>query len=156
MDLNKLSLGDKIAAACGIVLFIDLVAFPWHNIDFIIGSVKRTAIQSPNSFWGFLALLLTIAVVAAIIVRKLTTAKLPDLPIPWSQAIFFASIATLALLLLKLIIETSALGFGAYLGILLAAGMTYGGYLISQEGDTATGNTGVGGMAPPPPPPPGL
>ena len=153
MDLNKLSLGDKIAAACGIVLFIDLIALPWHNIDLGIVSASRKAIQSPNSFWGFLALLLAIAIVGAIIVRKLTTTKLPELPIPWSQAIFYGSIATLVILLIKLISETDYLGFGAYLGILLAAGMTYGGYLINQEGDTATGSTGVGGMAPPPPPP---
>jgi hypothetical protein len=151
MDLNKLSTGDKIAAACGIVLIIDLLFFPWHSIDTFVGTFTRSAVESPNSFWGVLALLITIAVVAVIIVRKLTTAKLPDLPIPWPQALFYGAIAALALLVLKLIMETEALGFGSYIAILLAAGMTYGAFQISKEGDTA-GPSGVGGVAPPPPP----
>ena len=153
MDLNKLSMGDKIAAGCGIVLFIDLLFFPWHSVDTIVGSITRSGIESPNGFWGLLALLVTIGVVGAIIVRKLTTAKLPDLPISWTQAIFYGAIAALALLVLKLFMETEALGFGCYLAILLAAGMTYGAFQINQEGDTASGSSGVGGMAPPPPPP---
>ena len=33
MDLDKLSLSDKIIAATGIVLIIDLLFLPWHSID---------------------------------------------------------------------------------------------------------------------------
>ena len=49
------------------------------------------------------------------------------------------------LLLLKLLVETEFLGFGAWLGLLLAAGMTYGGYLKLQA-DRA-GSTGSPGVA---------
>lgn len=136
MDLSKLSLSDKIIGGTGIVLLLDLLAFPWHSIDLgpFGGSFTRTAIQSPNGIWGVLALLLTAAVVAVLAVQAFKPeTKLPEIPVTWNQAIFYATVAVAALLLLKLVIETTALGFGAYLGILLAGGMAYGGFLKFQE-----------------------
>ena len=138
MDLSKLTTGDKIVLGTMIVLFLDLLLFPWHSIDLgPFGSVDRAATESPNGFWGLLALLLAIVIIAVVIIRKLTTVELPDLPISWGQAQFFAGIAVLAILLLKLVLETEALGFGAYLAILLAAGGVYGGYVTQQETESA-------------------
>lgn len=136
MDLTKLSLSDKIIGGAGIVLIIDLLFLPWHSIDLgpFGGSVTRTAVEDPNPFWAILALLLAIAVVAVVAVRAFKPeTKLPDLPVSWNQAIFFATAAIAVLLLLKLLIETSELGFGAFLGILLAGGMAYGGFLKFQD-----------------------
>lgn len=154
MDLNKLSLGDRIVAGAGIVLFIDLLFLPWHHVSIGLGAFRatanRTAIESPNSFWGVLAFLLTAAVVAVVLLRRLSTVKLPDLPVPQSQAVFYGTIGIAALLLIKLVIETSYLGYGSWLGILLAGGMVYGGYLISKESESgASGGTSYG--SPPPP-----
>ena len=143
MDLNKLSTGDKVAGGAGILLVIGLLFLPWHKIDFgldiagVEDSVSRTAIQSPNSFWGILALLLTIAIVTTIILRKLTSVELPALgSMSWADVTFFATIGVIALLVLKLIIETDALGWGLWLDLILAGAMVYGGFLIKQEGDT--------------------
>ena len=141
MDLNKLSLSDKIIAATGIVLIIDLLFLPWHSVDLgpFGGTFTRSGIESPNSFWGVLALLLAIAVVAVTLIRALKPeTTLPDLPVSWNQAIFYASAATAVLLLLKLLIETDGLGFGSYLGVILAGGMAYGGFLKFQDDKKAT------------------
>lgn len=142
MDLTKLTLGDRIVAGTGIALVIDLLFLPWHNIDVGIISVSRTAIQSPNGIWGILALLLALAMVAVVVVNRLTTTQLPDLPVPWTQAMFFAGIAVAALLVLKLLVETDFLGFGAFLGILLAAGMAYGAFLMGKESGPAEAGAG--------------
>jgi len=148
VDLKKLTLGEQIIGGAGIVLVITLLFLPWHNIDLGFTDVSRKAVQSPNSFYGVLALLLTIAVVAVALVRKLTTTKLPDLPIGWNQAIFYATIAIEALLLLKLIVETDFLGFGAFLAIILGAGMVYGGFLVNKASDTGTAAPGSGPATP--------
>ena len=141
MDLDKLSLSDKIIAATGIVLIIDLLFLPWHSVDLgPFGSATLTAVEEKNAFLGVLALLLTIAVVAATLVRVFKPeTKLPDLPVTWDKAIFYASAAALGLLLLKLLLELDYLGFGAWLGILLAGGMAYGGYLKFQADRAGTG-----------------
>ncbi len=140
MDFDKLTLGDKIAGGCGIVLVIGLLFLPWHSWDFGGYGGSYSAVEGTNQFWAYLALLLTLAVVGTIIVTKLTSVELPELPIPLNQAIFFATIATTVLLILKLILETNSLGWGAWLNIILAGGMTYGGFLISQ--DTGSASTG--------------
>lgn len=145
MDLSKLTLADKIIGATGILLLIDLLFLPWHDIDFGIASATRTGLESPNSFWGILAFLLTIAVLAALAITRFSSTKLPDLPVPLHRAIFFATVAVLVLLLIKLISETDYLGFGAWLGLLLAAGLTYGGFLKNQE---AAADTGVNPITP--------
>ena len=103
VDFNKLSKGDKIVAGAGLLLIIDLLFLPWHHIRIAgIVSVNRTGVQSPNSFYGVLALLLALVMVAQVVVSKLTTAKLPDIPVPWAQVHLIAGIAVFALLLLKL------------------------------------------------------
>jgi hypothetical protein len=144
VDLDKLSLGQKIVAAAGILLIIDLLFLPWHSVDLGIISFTRSAIESPNGFWGILALLLTIVMVAQVIIAAFTTVKLPDIPITWGQVHLIAGIAVLALLLIKLLVETDHLGFGAWLGILLAAALAYGGFQISRDTTVETpGTTGT-------------
>jgi hypothetical protein len=151
VDLSRLTLADKIIGATGLLLVIDLLFLPWHDVDLgPPGSVTRSGVESPNGFWGVLALLLTIAVLAVLVVTRLTTTQVPQLPVPLERAIFIGTIAVLALLLLKLVIETDALGFGAWLAVLLGAGMVYGGFVKSQE---TPGQTAAGWSPPPPPPP---
>lgn len=144
MDFSKMRTPDWIMGGCGLVLIIDLLFFPWHKIDFGSfggGSVNRSAVESPNSGWGWLALLLTIAIVAVVVLRRLTTVQLPEIPVPYQDAAFFASIAVAAILLLKLVIETDFLGFGSYFGIILAGGMTYGAFAARQLDGSAASTT---------------
>lgn len=145
MDLSKLTKGDKIVLAAGLLLIIDLLFLPWHKIDLgggLLGisvSVKRTGVQSPNAFYGVLALIIALVMVAQIVVAKFTTAKLPVLPIPWSRVHLIAGAAAFVLLLIKLIVETDFLSFGAYLGILLGAALAFGGFTISKEPEVTQG-----------------
>jgi hypothetical protein len=156
MDLSKLSLGDKIVGACGIVLLIALLFLPWHQLCVDFGAFggetcdSASALGDPGGFWGILALLLTLAVVGVLIADRLAGASLPELPIPWHQAIFYACIGVLVILLLKLVTETDFLAWGAWVAILVSAGMAYGGFLIfKDEGSGAS--AGGGGTAPPQP-----
>ena len=147
MDLEKLTLGDKIAGGCGIVLIIGLLFFPWHSFDFGFGGTGTwNALSGTGQVWGYLALLLTVAIVAVLIVSRVTEVEIPELPIAINQGIFYTTIAVTVILILKLILETSALGWGVWINIILAGGMTYGGFLISQ----ATEDAVAGGSDPKP------
>jgi len=133
MDLTKLSKGERIVGIAGLLLIIDLLVLPWHNIELGgLVDVNRTGVQSPNAFYGVLALLIAIVLVGLIIAVKVANVKLPDLPIGWGQIHMIGGIAVLALLLLKLIVETNFLGFGAYLGVVLGAAVAFGGFSISK------------------------
>lgn len=144
MDLSKMRTPDWILGGCALVLVIDLLFFPWHKISYnvfgISDSVTRSGVESPNAFWGILALLLAVATIAVVILRRLTTVQLPELPVSWADALFYGAIATLVILLLKLVLETDSLGWGCWLAILLGAGMVYGGFALKQVETKPTGS----------------
>lgn len=161
MDLNKLSLGTKVVGGLGILEFLLLLIVPWHSIDLGFTSATVGALEGDGDAvaWpAFLALIVLIALVGVVLVRALSPqTKLPDLPIAWNQAIFYAAIAVPVLLLLKLILQTDYLSFWAYILILIGGGIAYGGFLISKEPEDAYsgGTYPQGGPGAPPPPPPG-
>lgn len=142
MDLNKLTAGERIVVFAGALLLADLLFLPWH--DFI--AISRTAIQTPNSFWGVMALVVTAAMVALVVVTRFTSAKAPELPVPTGQAMFVGGVAVAALLFLKIAVQTSDLAIGAWLGFLLGGALAYGGSLVRKESEGAPPPTGSAGL----------
>jgi len=65
---SRLSRGEGLVVKAGGVLILSLFFFPWHKAASL--GISRTAIQSPNSFQGTVALLLTVAMVAQILMSK--------------------------------------------------------------------------------------
>ena len=142
MDFNKLSKGERIVLVAGVLLVIDLLFLPWHRIKIsaILGvDVSRTGVQSPNSGYGVLALLITLVMIAQIVAARFTSARLPKPPVPWGQVHLFAGIAVFALLVIKLLVQTDFLGFGCFLGIILGAALAFGGFTISKEPEVSPG-----------------
>ena len=144
MDVSRLSQGERIVLVAGVLLMIDLLFLPWHSID--LGGVAEAAgvdtthsgVQAPNGFYGIVALILTLVMVVQIVLDKLTAVALPDPPVPWSQIHLIAGIFVLVVLVIKLIRDTSGLGYGAYSGILGGLLVAYGAYLIAQDPGEAT------------------
>ena len=138
MDLSRLSRGEQIVLGAGVLLIIDLLFLPWHQIDLaglkVPGlDLTRSGVQSPNGGYGVLAVLLAIVMVGQIVAAKIAGANLPTPPVPWAQVHMIAGTAIAVLLVLKLAVETDSLGFGAYLGVLLGVAMAYGAYTIRQD-----------------------
>jgi hypothetical protein len=147
VDINKLSLGDRIVAGGGILLLLLILFAPWHSIDLgeFGGTINKNAFYGEGDAVGWpalIAFILLIAVVAVVLLRKLAdNVTLPELPIPWNQAIFYATIAIPVLLVLKLLLFNDFIAFWAYIDILIGIGIAYGGFLIFQESDApATGS----------------
>jgi hypothetical protein len=137
MDLSKLTQGERIVLIAGVLLILDLLFAPWHKIDLgatIPGvDLTRSGVQSPHSGYGVIALLLVIVMVGQIVATKFASATLPSPPVPWSQVHLILGAAVAALLLLKLVVETDFLGFGAYVGVALGLAVAFGAYTMQRE-----------------------
>ena len=130
MDFSAMSLSQKIMLPTGVVLLLVLLIGPWHSIDLGIVSDSRSALQSPNSLYGLLAFLLTLGLLAVGMMRAFNLGSLPEAPggQSWERLMFIGAAVTFALLLLKLVIETDFLGWGAWVALIAAAGQAYGGF----------------------------
>jgi hypothetical protein len=156
VDLNKLTTSDKVIAGSGILLFIAYF-LPWFTADAGIVSVDATG-GDVGFLWATLPMLLGLVMAGVVIANKLFDVKLPDLPVPWGQAMLGAGALAAVLVVLKLIIGEDAdgaealgidisRGIGIFLATIAALGLAAGGYLKFQEGDDARA-TGNGGSAP--------
>lgn len=154
MDLNKLSLGDRIAAGGALAFVLFALIFDWHRVCIDTGFAGEVCsglgVFSGDGeaipLIGFLVFLAALAVLAGTLLPKLFNVELPDLPVPLNDAIFYLGAGSAVLLLLKLILKFEYIGFGAWLMILASAAMAYGGFLVKQGGDAPSG--GDSGSAP--------
>ena len=146
MDVSRVTTGDRIVLGAGVLLVIDLVLLPWHQVF----SFSTSAIDAPGGWWGTLAVLLTLGVIGLTLVRRLTTVVLPTLPRPIGEASLALTGGVAALLVIKLLLDPDYLGFGSYLGLALAAAMVGGAVPGRHETDEAP-PVGTGPGAPPTP-----
>ena len=137
--INQLSLSEKLIAGGGLLMLIASF-LPWYSIDFGIegfGSVSRNGWESPGAIWSMLAVLLGIAMVVAALGPKFAGITLPDLGgVTWGQVMLGAGALIALFIILKLINESSYLDFGFFLGIIAAAALAAGGYLMYTEEKT--------------------
>ncbi|HWJ97772.1 MAG TPA: hypothetical protein VNQ33_06395 [Acidimicrobiales bacterium] len=146
MDLSRHTPGDNLIAGAGVLVLIDLLFLPWHQVF----SFSSTAVDAPGGWWGTLAVLLTVAILIVLVLRRHTAVSFTALPRPIGQLNLAANAAVLAALVIKLALDPDFLGFGSYLGILLAAAMTAGALLGRDETDEPP-PVGSGRGAPPTP-----
>lgn len=130
---SRLSRGERFVVVAGGLLLVSLAFFPWHRLSelgFLGGDPTLTALQSPNSLQGTLAFLVTVAMVAQVLLTRYSDQKvnpaLVKLQAPAGMAVF-------AILSWKLASETSYLSVGAYLGMIFAGALAYGGFILSRE-----------------------
>ncbi len=146
MDLNKLTTSDKVIAGSGILLFIAYF-LPWFKVD-IFGESITASGGDVGFLWSTFPMLLGLLMAGTVIANKLFDVKLPDLPIPWSQAYLGAGALAAVLVVLKLLIGEDFVdrAFGLFIAALAAIGLAVGGYLkyAGKEDDhpATGGNTG--------------
>ena len=162
MDINKLTIGDRVVGIAAIVFLISMF-LPWYGL-----SVEGVGDPSRNGFdyffFGWIPLLLILAVAATIAISRFTTTELPNLgSLSWTQVQLIAAGLAALLVLLRLLITDSVEAFGIDLGdldrkfglfiaALAAIGVVVG--CVLKLRDPADAGTAGGPAAPPPPPPP--
>jgi len=183
MDADRLSTGEKIAGGSAVLLFI-FMFFDWFTVDFSSGDGLFSASAGGSAWdvfsWIDLLMLLTVVVAVAVAVIRLSDA-IVEPPFSINAAVAILGGLSVLFILYRIIdppIDTGDLpgvdvgrAIGVYLGLLAAAGITYGGYRAMQEEGTSFGDLGdqlssgrdpgAGGptqppssTTPPPPPPP--
>ena len=130
-----LSIGEKIIVIAGALLLI--VGFlPWYSIDLgPLGDFTRNGWQSPGALWSMLAILIGLAMAAVVVLKGLTEVEIPDNVggVSWPRILLGGGLVALVFVVLKLLNHSGDLGFGFYLGIILAAALAAGGFLMFRE-----------------------
>jgi hypothetical protein len=132
---KAMSVGEKIIIIAGVLLFI-VGFFPWYSIDFgPLGSFTRSGWQSPGAIWSILAVFIGLGMAGVVILRRLTDVVLPDNVggFSWPKIFLGGGVAALAFVLIKLLNESSFMGFGFYLGIIAAGALAVAGFLMFRE-----------------------
>ncbi|HET8813675.1 MAG TPA: hypothetical protein VFM51_01815 [Solirubrobacterales bacterium] len=182
MDVDRLSTGEKIAGVSAVLLFI-FMFFDWFSVDVSASDGLVGGSFTAGNAWDWFTLidiflLITVVVAVAVVVVRISDAVFEP---PVSMNAIVAVLGGIAVLLILYRIidppEGGDLGglsvdinpaAGAILGLLAAAGVTFGGYRAMQEEGTSfadvgdqlsSGGRGPGGtqppsQSPPPPPPP--
>jgi hypothetical protein len=145
-QVKKFTTNELIILAGCLLVFIGWF-MKWFKVDneFIDISVKG----SHYFFQGTIPWLLSIALAAVIIIRKLApNVKLPDLPLPWNQVYLIAA-AVSAVLILTRIITTDGdssfvdRGLGIFIAFIGGIAQVVGAALkfTSKEGDAPSASS---------------
>ena len=130
-----LGIGEKIIVIAGALLLI--VGFlPWYSIDLgPLGDLTRNGWQSPGALWSMLAILIGLAMAAVVVLKGLTQVEIPDNVggVSWPRIFLGGGVAAFLFVLIKLLNESSYMGFGFYLGIILTGALAAGGFLMFRE-----------------------
>jgi hypothetical protein len=140
-DLSKLSTASKILLGAGILYLIDLF-LPWQSIDLGLVSANASGIEGI----GIINLLLVIALLAW---EGMAIANV-DIKAP--RALVSAGLAAgiVVFTILKIIIDNDFIAIWAWIGVILALAIGYGGWMRWQEHQAGAGTTSGGAMPPPP------
>src|SRR5829696_2639002 len=172
MDADRLGRGERIAGICAVLLFI-FMFFNWFSLpDEVngvatgVGLAEAAGIDTSINAWQAydftdLILLVTIVVAAG---GAVATLMARDVALPVAASAITAGLGILSFVFVAFsILNTPSEGpidldrsWGVFVGLVLTAGIAYGGYLSMQEEGTTFGDQydRAGGSDAPPPPPP--
>lgn len=171
MELDRLNMGEKIAAVSGILLFV-FMFFDWYGVEVSgVGGFTGTISGAGGNAWDTLDvipifLMLAIVVAIGVAIVRLTDA---DLEPPVSMNAIVAALGGLAVLMIGYRIVDKpgggdfggvavdlTLKLGIFLALIAAAGIAYGGWsAMREEGLTFDDQADrLSDREPPPPPPP--
>jgi hypothetical protein len=177
MDLDRLSIGEKIAAVSAIALFI-FMFFDWFGVEVNgAGGFSGSVPGAGGSAWAaleFIPIVLVITIIAALVMAGLRLAdSTAEPPVPMSTVVTVLGVLSVLLILFRIVDPPTFASFGGvsvdatlsigiFLGLIAAGGIAYGGYSTMREegitfGDTADRLSSGGGTSPSPPthsPPP--
>jgi hypothetical protein len=136
--INALSTPEKAIAGGGILMLIASI-FDWWRFSELGFSFGESGWGEPGQIWSILAILIAIVMAGIIIATRLGNVQMPALPegVTWGMVWGGAAAAVVILMLLKawriLDVPAGGFGIGFFLGVIAAAAIAYGGYMMYSE-----------------------
>jgi hypothetical protein len=140
--------GEAIVVVAAVLLVADLIVLPFHHYAIDTSGLAKLGVHvpgfthdvnglgNPQPFFGIAALVVSLAMAAQIVATKVTAAVRRQ-----EQVHLIAGPVVLGLVLAKILANHQFLGKGAWGALLLAVGVAYGGFLLSQETTTESGSS---------------
>jgi hypothetical protein len=143
-DMSKMSTASRILIIAGVLYIIDLF-LAWQSVD--LGPLGDVTVRGTEGI-GVLNLLLAIALVAWEVMA------VAGVEINAPKSLISAGLAGGIVLftILKIIVDSDAIAIFAWIGLILALVIGYGGWMRWQEYQASGGGMGgssTGGTAPP-------
>jgi hypothetical protein len=170
VDVNRLSRGEQIAGIAAVLLLIDMF-LNWYGAnlnDQLAQAAKRFGVDTHVNAWQAFSTTDILIFVACVVTLVMVGVKVMGSEVPVSLPMIAAALGgfTTLIILWRIVNQPGDndavnVDYGAYIGLVLAAAMTYGA-IQSGEGlelpaaaaaPAAAGAGAVGDPAPPPPAP---
>jgi hypothetical protein len=143
MDTSKISFGEMIAGAAAVILFI-VMFFPWYGASASVAGFSASANASAWEAFSFVDILLfLVALVTVGLVVARAAGQMPSLPQPPGLIVAAAGALAVLLILFRLLVVPDggvsgvdvdiSRKFGIFLGLIAAAGITFGGWTAMNE-----------------------
>jgi hypothetical protein len=132
-DWNRLSTATKILGIAGLLYFIDLF-LPWQHACISLGTFGKVC--GSQSGWHGIGILNGILVILILVMESLIIANVEvNVGTPAMRNMVEAGLAAGLLLftIVKLLVDHEDIYFWAWIGLILALVISYGGYMRYQE-----------------------
>jgi hypothetical protein len=160
VDTSRLSTGDIVAGAGGLVLLLSLF-LPWYGVDVSVAGFSASGSVDAWEAMSFIDILLfLVAVVAIGVPVARASGSMPD-DVPGSIVLLAVGVLGLVLVVWRLIdipapdvptVAKDSVDFGRKIGIFVgligAAGIAYGGWRANAESERNPGRAAVPPAAP--------
>jgi hypothetical protein len=142
LNVDRLRRGELVAGASGLLLLVFMFALTWYAVT---GALRPTlaALGRPTSYNGWEGLtavrwlLLATALVALALAYFQAAQRAPAIPVSLAVSVTVLGALSVLTLIYKVLINTPRSGLdqraGAYLGLLAAIGIAYGGFASLRE-----------------------
>jgi hypothetical protein len=146
-DMSKLSTADKIVLGAAAAYFVWVFLPVWYSCCSLLGST--VSLGSVSGFRGVIIISWILALLAILEVVANRVMSM-NINLPMNRGQVHLGVAGLALLftLLGLVAKSTGLtlGWGIFVGVVIAAVWTYGAYMMYSEPDSGTSAGGMPNM----------
>jgi hypothetical protein len=145
--INQHSLAETLIAGGGVHILVASFFDWWHYTVQGFGGVGSDGWSAPGSIWSTLAILISLALAAIVAATRLSNMQMPALPqnLSWGQVWGGGGAAIAVLMLLKtwriLAAPIGGFGIGYFIGLIAAAAVVYGCYVLYTQEKGASRTT---------------